>query len=357
MQLTLPVSSLDQSISERISLIRYPMIYLMMIVHVPRIIGYDDDPNMLTFIGSFVTDGLMRLGVPVLACISGFLVFHKTLDLNFPLLMRKRFVSLVTPLFIWNIPVVLTLYVVQSQGLIEYDFADKKTMYPFDLMIWVNGVLSVTDYPINYPMNFLRDLFVICFFAPWMGMLIRNLPFVGLIALLAVFIPNLDGLLILNNEIVIMFYVGGMAATMNWDLKRLDRYAVPLVGLLLLICVFVVVMGADHPFWLPLLGPFIVWPASSMFVGTPTGRWLRNHSRASIFLFMLHGLVLLTLKAAFPNLYGGEFEFYVWLTTPVLIAIASQFIYVFLDKFLPSFLIVLMGGRKPTAPKITHAGA
>ncbi|VUX55652.1 conserved membrane protein of unknown function [uncultured Woeseiaceae bacterium] len=343
------VSSLDQNISERITLMCYPMIYLIMLVDVPRIIGYIDDPNMLTFIGSFVTDGLMRLGVPVLACFSGFLVFHNALDSNFPLLMRKGFVSLVTPLLIWNIPVALALYVVQSQGLIEYDFADGKTMYPFDLMIWLNRVLSVTYFPIIYPMNFLRDLFVVCFFAPWMGMLIRNFPFVGLIALLAVFIPNLDGFLILNNEIIIMFYVGGMAATMNWDLKRLDRYAVPLVCLLLLICVIVVVMGAGHPFWLSLLGPFILWPVSSMFVGTPTGRWLTNHCRAGIFLFMVHGLMLLTVKATFSNLYGREYAFHVWLITPVLIAIASQFIYLFLDKFFPRFLIVLIGGHKPTA--------
>jgi hypothetical protein len=52
------------------------MIYLIVVAHVPGIVTYIDDPNMLTFIGSFVTDGLIGLGVPMLTCICGFLVFH-----------------------------------------------------------------------------------------------------------------------------------------------------------------------------------------------------------------------------------------------------------------------------------------
>ena len=221
------VSPLNQKIAERISLIRYPMIFLIVVSHVPWLVRYVDDPTLLTFVGTFVTDGLIRLAIPMLSCISGFLIFYKAMDSNFPLLLRKRFIALVLPLLIWNIPVVLALYVVQSQGLIDYEFAYRKTMYPVDLMVWVNGVLSITDFPINYPMHFLRDLFVVTLFVPLMSMLLRNFPFVGLIALLAFFIPNLDGLLIRNNTIIITFYIGGMAATMNWNLKWLDIYAVP----------------------------------------------------------------------------------------------------------------------------------
>ena len=105
-------ASLDQDIMDRISLVRYPMIYLIVVAHTPGMIAYIYDPNALSFIGSFVNDGLIRLAIPMLSCISGFLIFHKTLDQDFPLLMRKRGVSLLFPLLIWNIPVVLMLYVV-----------------------------------------------------------------------------------------------------------------------------------------------------------------------------------------------------------------------------------------------------
>jgi hypothetical protein len=144
---------------------------------------------------------------------------------------------------------------------------------------------------------------------------------------------------------------------MNWDLKFLDRFAVLLVFLLLLKCALVVLMKVGRTVWLPFLAPFVVWPASSMFLGTRTGRWLNNHARAAIFLFMTHGLMLLAFNAAFRNLYSSEYAFYVWMTLPILVAIASQSTYKFLDKFFPTFLAVLMGGRKTAAPKVAQSGA
>ena len=128
-------------------------------------------------------------------------------------------------------------------------------------MTWINGVLSITDYPVNYPMHFLRDLFVMCVFAPWIGKVLRSLPFVGLIVLFVIFVPNLDGQFIRNDTMIISFYAGGMAATLNWDLKRLDRYASLLICLLILICALGVFLRVGKQPWLPFLAPFVVWPA------------------------------------------------------------------------------------------------
>ena len=122
-------------------------------------------------------------------------------------------------------------------------------------------------------------------------------------------------------------------------------------------CAFVILAGLGRPFWLPFVGPFVIWPASSLLRGTRLGRWLVDHARASVFLFMIHGLMLLTLKAMFPGLYNSDYEFVVWLTLPVFVAIVSQGIYVFLERFTPAFLTVLLGGRKPRAEKVSGAGA
>lgn len=327
-------------------MIRYPMIYLMIIVHLPALVSYAQQPTALTFIGSFVDNGLIRLGVPMLTCISGFLIFHKSLDLQYSKLIRTRFASLVSPLLIWNIPLVLILYVIQSQGLIEHDWTYQRTIYPFEFMTWLNGILAITDYPINPPMHFLRDLFLLCVLAPGLGMLIRNVPFLGLAALLAVFVPNLDGMLIRNDTMIIMFYLGGMAAVMKWDIKALDKYAITLILLQLSICASVVLLDIGRPFWVALLAPFVIWPASSLFVGSPVGRWLKSLSRSSIFLFMIHGLVVSAVVFALPNLYDGKFAFFAWLVVPVVIALGCQIIYLLLERFFPATLTLLMGGRK-----------
>lgn len=83
------------------------MIYLVVDAHMPWVVRNVDDPTVLTFVGTFVTDGLIRLAILIISCISGFLIFYKAMDLNFLLLLRKRFNALVLPLLIWNMPVVL----------------------------------------------------------------------------------------------------------------------------------------------------------------------------------------------------------------------------------------------------------
>lgn len=341
-------SSLDPEIAERISLIRYPMIFLIVVSHSPNLSSFADDPNLSTFITSLVSDTFIRLAIPMLSCISGFLIFYKAMEQNFPLLLRKRFNALVSPLIVWNVPIVLALYAVQSQGLIDYEFAPRKTMYPADLMTWLNGIFSITDFPINFPMHFLRDLFIITLFVPLMGIALRKFPFIGLIILLAIFVPDFDGQLIRTNTIIVTFYVGGMAAKMGWDLKYLDRYTVPLFFLMFSMCVFIVVYDLGRPVWLPLLAPFIVWPIASVLVGSRFGTWLRSLSRASIFLFMFHGLAVLTTWAVFPNLRDETNNVFIWLFVPLLIAMISQVVYLSVDRLSPALLTLLIGGRKPT---------
>jgi hypothetical protein len=268
------------------------------------------------------------------------------LDRDFRLLIRKRSAALLSPMIVWNLPLVLLLYVVQASGLTSYQFNDSGQMYPFDLMHWINGVFAVTDFPIVGPMHFMRDLYLVSFLAPLMGWAIRKAPVSGLIVVLVIFYPGLDGDFMRNNSIPISFYCGALAAVKKWDVKCLDRYAIPIGCLLLLICSGVVLLDLGRPMWLWVIAPFLAWPTASLFVDTRAGRWFARQGQAAVFLFMFHGFVLIFLRRAFPHYQQGPFEFLIWLAGPLLITILSQQVYLFLSKHLPGLLALLLGGRK-----------
>jgi succinoglycan biosynthesis protein ExoH len=333
------------------------MVYLVVISSVPAVTPVADKAGLLTLIAACVSDGLVQAGIPVLSCIFGFLLFGQALDMKFTVLLRRRFVSLVLPLLIWNIPLLIILYLAQSRGLPAVGPSPGREVYPFDLMVWLNGVLSITSHPLNQPMVFLRDLFVMCLLAPLAGKLIRNVPYIGLAVILVVFVPGLDGLLIYNDTVPVTFYLGGMAATMGWNLRNLDRHAVQLAGIMIFVSFVFVYLDVAQPGWLAMLAPLAVWPASSLIVNKPVGRWLARLTRASFFLFLFHGMVITMLKMVFPYLYSGRFEFYVWLTVPIVAAIFSQFVFLFLDRFVPRFLVLLLGGCKPDHSTTAQAGA
>ena len=103
--------------------------------------------------------------------------------------------------------------------------------------------------------------------------------------MLVVFAGNFDGWLIYNDIIPVAFYFGGMAATLNWNLNRLDQYAVHLLTAVLLTGIFFVLLEHEPPSWLPVLAPIVIWPISSVLVNAPTGRCLTKLSRAGFFPF------------------------------------------------------------------------
>lgn len=344
---------IDQDVGHRIALLRYPMIFLIVVSHVPRISSFSEEPGLYTYITTFLVDGLIPLGIPMLTCISGFLVFSKGLEKNYQLLLRKRFVSLVIPLLAWNIPLALGLYIVQSTGITAYEFAQAKTMYPVDPVNWINGILALTDFPLNYPLHFLRDLFVICLLVPLLGWLVRNAPVPGLIALLVIFVPDLDGVLMRNNMMIVTFYIGATAASQNWNLRSLDRYAIALVLSLIVIGTFIVLMDAGRPTWLRLMAPFLLWPASSLIAGSRIGTWLDGMSRASIFLFLAHGIVFLVMNIIMPDLIAGTHEFSIWLALPFLVSFICHAIYLVLNTLVPDLLAIVMGGRRPSTKQLS----
>lgn len=340
--------NLDKDVSARIAALRYPLMYFIVVIHVPWLAGFALEPGVKTFLGEFFNNGLARVSVPTLTCISGYLIFHMRLDQAFTTLMRKRAKALLLPMVVWNLPLVVFLYVIQAWELTPYQFNHSGQMYPFDPMQWINGVFAVNQFPIVGPMHFLRDLFVVSLLAPLMGWMVRRAPLSGLLVVLVIFYPGLDGPFIRTDSIPISFYIGAMAAVQNWNLKKWDTHAVAIFCTLLAVCAVVVSLQLDQPMWLRVIAPFLVWPLSSALTHSKLGCWFARHGQAAIFLFMFHGLVLIFLRRAFPHYHLGQFDFLIWLLVPLVITLLSHQVYRVLARFFPAFLTLLLGGRQPT---------
>lgn len=339
--------NLDKNVSERIAALRYPLIYFIVVIHVPWLAGFAAEPGIKSFIGEFFNNGLARVSVPTLTCISGYLIFHMKLDQAFATLIRKRSKALLLPMIVWNLPLVLFLYVIQAWDLTPYQFNHSGQMYPFDAMQWINGVFAINQFPIVGPMHFLRDLYVVSFLAPLMGWMIRRAPLLGFLVVLAIFYPGLDGPFIRTDSIPISFYIGAVAAVQNWDLKKWDSHALPIFFTLLAVCSTVVILQLNQPMWLRVIAPFLIWPLSSVLVHSRPGAWFAAHGQAAIFLFMFHGLVLIFLRRAFPHYHEGRFDLLLWLLVPLIIALVSHWLYLLLARYSPAFLSLLLGGRRP----------
>jgi len=336
---------MDKDISDRIWVTRYVMIIGIVILHLPPyqplsqvgVSGFD-------YVKAFFTYGVFRTTVPVLTVMSGFLIFSSSLPLNPRKLLSKKIKSLLIPLIFWNLPLVIVVFFIQKYSILDHNFSAQ--LFPFETFNWLNSTVGLfANGPINYPLNFIRDLFVITLLSPLLWQMINRFPYIGLVILLIVYYFNLDGNLILRNSMLVSFYIGALAACHKWDLTLLDKYAVLLVGLLLLICAMLVIFKIDNRELFRLVSPFIVWPSMSLIMRSSFKGILLKYADNSFFTFLSHAPIILVIWLIFQKYFPLAPYFVYWFFAPVITVILTVLINKSVKKIMPRFHAFILGGR------------
>jgi len=338
---------MDNEISRRISIARYLMIIGVVMLHVPPykpLVEYGT--TVFDLLRGIITYGFFRATVPVLTAISGYFVFSAVLDKNIPELISKKTATLLVPMLLSNLPLLLLLFAIQRYGMTTHHFT--VTLYPFDWNNWLNAGMGLFGLPLNYPTHFLRDLFALSLLAPLMGVLLRKTPYLGLVLVLAVYWFNLDASLVLRNSMLVTFYLGGLAAVRQWDLRRLDLFAPGLLAGFLAAAVTIVIFHIHNREWFSLVSPFFVWPSLALIVDSRVGRLLLRYSKASFFTFLAHGPLLIVAWILF-NKFGAGIPYPVfWLVTPLIVVPLCVLGHAALSSLMPRLSAVLLGNRTYT---------
>lgn len=273
------------NISRRISMLRTLLILSVVFLHMGtppmselnRLEAWD-------VILYFFQDRVGRFAVPTLSVISAYLLFAAGCDLKPWKLYKQKCRTLAVPFLVFNVLfLALNLAIEFTTG--------RAPLFPlfgssrFDL---VNRFTGIFGAPFNSPLYFLRDLAVLVLLAPLYGVFLRRFPAIGLAIVAAVFLLNWDGYLVLRNSTAVLFYIGGLAAVQRWDIEAFDHAAWSLMVLLGVICAATIYLGMEDITPVYLVAPFVVWPASSLLLGTAIGAWAEKHSKYSFFVFLAH---------------------------------------------------------------------
>lgn len=337
-------AALDSDISLRMFILRYLMICGIVVLHIPPYVPLSESgSDLISWTKAFFSHGVFRSTVPVLTCISGYLLFSSGIDQNFKRLFAKKTKGILVPLIIWNLPLVALIYIIQSLELSSHQFS--ATLYPFDWLAWLNGIFGLFAAPVNYPLNFLRDLYVLALLAPIFGIILRRIPYIGLVLVAIIFLNDLDDQLLLRNTMAVNFYIGGLAAVLCWNLRYLDRYALWLFFVFLAFCAAIVIFQIEDRRWFTIIAPFMIWPLSSVIAKSWLGYRISKLAKYSFFVFLSHGPILLLISIIYGNLIGDLNSLAFWLAAPIATITAAHFAYWLLSFRNPLILNFIIGGR------------
>ncbi|WP_313030735.1 acyltransferase family protein [Massilia alkalitolerans] len=150
-------------VSDRIAMLRYLMIVGVVILHTPPYVPITEiGPGIFDFIKAFFQNAAFRATVPVLTLISGYLLFRSGLDQDWRRLFNKKARTIVLPFFVFNLLVLASALAAQHLLGLRMSYQ----LLPFDTQTWLDAAFGISASPINYPLNFLRDLIVLMVFAP-----------------------------------------------------------------------------------------------------------------------------------------------------------------------------------------------
>ncbi|MBN7820391.1 acyltransferase family protein [Bowmanella yangjiangensis] len=336
---------IDKDISQRISIARIVMIFGIVILHLPphqplAEVGQD----FFSYVRAFFSYGVFRASVPVLTAVSGYLVFKFALAQQPRLLLKKKSKTILLPLLLWNIPLAAAIFIAQMYHLSDHPFSAQ--LYPFSLDAWLDGLLGLYTQPVNYPLNFLRDLYAVCLLSPLLLLLLRVNFILTVACLAAVYYWNLDGMLVIRNSMLISFATGAMVAWYGVDPRKLDRFAWMLFTLFIGFCIYLVLFKVENREGLRMLAPFLIWPILGKLAGSALGSHLVRYSKYSFILFMSHAPVILILWYLFGKPEHGENSYLLyWLTASPLSLIIAILMHKVMTKFSPRLKGLMLGER------------
>ena len=178
--------NLEKRQSEVIAAMRFPLMVLLLFAHVLPMTSIPiemnfSEMNVYHLFSEGISHNLSRIRNPLFFFFSGFFFFRKlekwSLDF-YHLQLKKRVISLLLPYLLWNILMILAVYIK------NYAFIFLFSMEPGEELQEVrNNSLYMLFWhtPVNYPLWFLRDLICMSALSPLFYAFFKYLKIYGLL--------------------------------------------------------------------------------------------------------------------------------------------------------------------------------
>ena len=202
--------------------IRFPLASLIVLQHFYTSdafsVHFSSEYCVYDFIGNMMSAIFPTFVVPFFFCISGILFFNNINSFNLQVFIKKiksRIGSLLIPYIIWN-SVLAILYLLQK-GLIVLDH---KSIYDiFSYFIRANWAFTEHGFPIDGPLWYIRDLFIISLLSPIVYWYIKIFKKTGVIFLITLYVLCIDfGCIGLSSMCVTFFTLGAYFSIFDFDI-------------------------------------------------------------------------------------------------------------------------------------------
>lgn len=356
--------TLDKSTSLRIRVARPMCIFFMVWVHInPGTAEFSPLTHGITMADwyrFFFADGVGRTSIGLLAIVSGFLAISTGRVFPYGTFVGKRIKSLVIPMVAWS--AILLLAYIAGEA-VKPGYLEHQVGEAFSWGHIPNWLFGITDHPANFPLGFLRDLFLCALLTPVLVLAMRKAAIPVLAVLFIMMVTHVKSPFLGNN--IPLFYSIGIWLALNGKSMEdfIDRHAGKVIiafltyAALLTAFRFQTELHPEHhlvPVFYGfmevqrLFGAAAFWAIAGMISRRKWVSLVTRFEPYAFFVFCSHIIISTVYWIPYQYLVGGYYH----PTYPLFFSITPVFVYVsavlsalFLAKFLRPVSTVLNGGR------------
>lgn len=305
--------------SERISLLRPVLIFLVVSTHIQGSLYRADlqnlDFTLNNFIHTFISGSLAVSALPLLSIISGYLGAYTYKKYHYLTTVQKKISRVVVPMLFWNLVMALFIYKLQSQGI---SFRKDLALYPFNIEQWLYSLTAVFRMPANPPLYFLRELFICFLLIPILFQISKSkvATAIGVVAIAYMSVQGINLGFFHRIDIYGFFLIGLFLNNQSSLTEQFKCFSLPAWHLGYLFGFFVALLlltayalRPEHPGFIyylkamTVVGPLALWILSG-YISGPIKRFLLWVSPASFAVFLGHILFLNIYWELWIKLFG-----------------------------------------------------
>lgn len=351
---------ISKELSDRIRIIKWLMIVMVVYIHSSKnVIPYNgivDQSIGRTSLMCFkycISQSLSRVAVPMLFLISSILLYLK--DFTWSSNIRKKIKSVLIPYIIWNTFWIGFSFAAQSiDFLASYYPRDSYYIRGYDILDWIEAYTYLNgNYPYLYTLWFLRDLFILNFFAIIIKKLVDRFPLTILIALATLWISNFS-IPYLDNQAIVFFVLGYYVVKFKiiMQIEKLDKLNLRIHTFTYIVFILLDYFFSYNLFFIHqinvVFGIFYFIRLSGCLLHSKTGVTMAYLSKYSIIIYVLHEMSLSMLNSFF-NIFIPQtliVEFLLFILLPIIIISLCLLFGRIVENVLPLPYAFVTGGRK-----------
>lgn len=356
--------------SDVITFLRFPLIVAVVFIHSNFndvvIAGADINASASHFslyenLRYLLSILIAEVAVPLFFFISGFLFFIKTECLTLKTYLqkiKKRGMTLLFPYIFWNLVVILLFYLAQTffKGLIS---GNNIAIADYTWRNWLNafwgGNTVGENYPINFPLWFIRDLMVVIVFSPLIYRFVKTCKQYAVVILGVLWIFDLwikvDGF-----SITAFFFFTFGAYWGIYKKNIVDSFSKIFphsawIYMFLIACDF---LFKDYS-WRTYIHKTDILVGIGVFIAL-SGFLIKKqvcHSSpkladSSFFIYVYHGMPLAFVIKVLSKFVQPQSDIcftLLYLLCPVFIILIGLIIYKLIIRYFPRFTSLILGGR------------